>query len=74
MSHTFYQKYDLKHLKPVMENEVYAVYQLGYINDNLAKGVRVNKNTGEQLDVQIQLYPRLQIVSIIRDNAIQKIK
>ena len=35
--------YDLTTLKAVIESDLYAVYTLGQIKENLWKGVRLNK-------------------------------
>lgn len=67
-------KYDLSKLKPIIENEKYEIYKLGHISENVAKGVRVDKNTCEQVDVHIELYPKIRVIAVIRDNIIQKIK
>ena len=42
---TIIQEYDLSGLKPLYETKDYVIYKLGYITEEIAKGIRVNKKT-----------------------------
>lgn len=67
------QKYDISKMKPIMENDTYAIYDLGFINDNLKKAIRVNKKTQEQVDVELELKPVMRVVAIIKNGIRQNI-
>lgn len=56
--------FDLSELKPIIENEIYAIYTLGQINDNLWKAVRYNKQTKEQVEVTIEKEPKVRVVQV----------
>ena len=70
----YVQKYDLSGIPPFFETVDYVVYKLGYINEDLAKGVRVDKATNEQTDIQIKLTPYPMITAIIKNGILQKVK
>lgn len=74
MSYTLTQKYDLSKLKPILENDRYALYGFGYITETVRKGIRVNKQTKEQVDVIIETKPNIRVISIIRDGVVQKLR
>ena len=57
-------KFDLTQLKAITENSTYALYTLGQINENLWKGVRVNKKTQEQDEVTIEKLPIVRVISV----------
>ena len=59
-------KYNLTTLTPVVENESYALYTLGQVNENLWKGVRVNKKTNEQEEVKIQKLPQIKVIEVLQ--------
>lgn len=73
MSFKITQKYNISKLTPILENETYALYGLGYINETVRKGIRVNKQTKEQVDVIIDTKPNIHVISIIKDGVIQKL-
>lgn len=56
--------YDLTHLKAVLESKTYAVYTLGQINENLWKGIRLNKETKEQYEVTVQKFPAYRVMEV----------
>lgn len=70
----FVQKYDLSGIPPLFETSEYIVYKLGYITDDLAKGVKVNKDTNEQIDIQIKLTPVPTIFAVIKDGILHKVR
>lgn len=59
------QEYDLSSLKPLFETNDYAIYKLGYITDEITKGVRLNKKTNKQEEIQIKLIPTPHIIKIL---------
>lgn len=67
------QKYDLSKLTPLIENDKYALYGLGYIREDLRKGIRYNKETKEQTDVIISTRPYIQVVSIIKNGIVHNL-
>lgn len=67
------QKYDLSKIKPLIQNDNYALYGMGYINDKIRKGVRLNKKTNEQVDVVIEMIPKVRVIEIIRNGVRQKL-
>jgi hypothetical protein len=62
---TIIQEYDLSGLKPLYETKDYVIYKLGYITEEIAKGIRVNKKTQEQTDIQIKLTPKPHIIAVL---------
>lgn len=71
---TFTFDYDLSQLKPIMENDTYAIYTLGNITETIRKGIRLNKKTNEKVEVHVEMKPMPHVIAIIRDGFIQKIK
>lgn len=67
------QKYDLSKMQPILQNDNYALYGLGFINETTRKGVRVNKRTGEQVDVIVQTVPSVRVIEIIKNGIQQKL-
>lgn len=67
------QKYDLSNMKPLIQNDNYALYGMEYINDKIRKGVRLNKKTNEQVDVVIEMIPKVRVIEIIRNGVRQKL-
>ena len=57
-------KIDLTNLKPVLQNEKYALYILSQIKDNLYSGIRLNKENNIQTRVNIQKLPKIRVVDI----------
>lgn len=74
MSNGKQQKYDLSKLKPIKENAMYALYALGYISDGIKKGVRLNKQTGEMVDVELETAPRVRVITLITERGRQSIR
>lgn len=70
---SFKFEYDISRINPLMENNKYVIYQLGNISEHITKGIRVDKETKEQVEVQIDLLPKPHVIAIIRDGYIQKI-
>lgn len=56
--------YNLLTLKPVIESDLYAVYTLGQIRENLWKGVHLNKKTNEQYEVTVQKFPAYRVIEV----------
>lgn len=67
------QKYDLSKMQPILQNDNYALYGLGFINEITRKGVRVDKRTGEQVDVIVQTVPGVRVIEIIKNGIQQKL-
>lgn len=44
-----------------------------YINDRIRKGVRLDKRTNEQVDVVIEMIPKVRVIEIIRNGVRQKL-
>ena len=65
--------YKLDGLKPVLENEKFALYTLGQANDKTYKGVRLEKATGKQVEVAISLQPKPHVVALMFNGYIQKV-
>ena len=57
-------KIDLTNLKPILQNEKYALYILSQIKDNLYSGIRLNKENNTQTRVNIQKLPKIRVVDI----------
>lgn len=57
-------KVDLTNLKPILQNEKYALYILSQIKDNLYSGIRLNKEDKSQTRVNIQKLPKIRVVDI----------
>lgn len=57
-------KIDLANLKPILQNEKYALYILSQIKDNLYSGIRLNKENNTQTRVNIQKLPKIRVVDI----------
>lgn len=57
-------KIDLTNLRPVLQNEKYALYILSQIKDNLYLGIRLNKENNTQTRVNIQKLPKIRVVDI----------
>lgn len=68
MTYTLVQKYDLSKLKPIVENNNYALYTLGYVKENIKKGIRLDKKTNEQVEVLVQITPKLQVIKVFSQN------
>lgn len=67
------QDYDISTLKPIMENDSYAIYTLGNISETIKKGIRFNKKTKEKVEVQVDMKLTPHVIAIIRDGFIQRI-
>ncbi|MBO7042979.1 hypothetical protein J6W34_00150 [bacterium] len=66
--------YKLDGLEPVLQNEKYALYKLGQVNDKgVYKGVRLEKATGKQVEVAISMVPKPHVVELMLNGYIQKI-
>ena len=66
--------YKLDGLTPVLENEKYALYKLGQVNDNgIYQGVRVEKATGKQVEVSISMGPKPHVTALMMNGYVQKI-
>lgn len=57
-------KIDLTNLKPVLQNEKYALYILSQIKDNLYSGIRLDKQSNTQVKVNIEKLPKIRVVDI----------
>ncbi len=57
-------KIDLTNLKPVLQNEKYALYILSQIKDNLYSGIRLDKQSKDQVRVNIEKLPKIRVVDI----------
>lgn len=64
--------YNLDKLKPLIENDKFALYGLGYITETTRKGVRVNKQTNEQVEVIISTIPKIHVITILQNNIRQR--
>lgn len=69
----FVQKYDLSKMKPLIQNDSYALYSIESINDKTSKGIRLDKRTNEQVDVIIQTVPNVRVIEIIKNGIRQKL-
>lgn len=67
-------KVDLTNLKPILQNEKYALYILSQINDNLFAGIRLNKEDKSQTRVNIQKLPKIRVVDIFHSGKAVHIK
>lgn len=66
--------YKLDGLTPVLENEKYALYKLGQVNDKgIFKGVRVEKATGKQVEVSLSMIPKPHVTALLANGYVQKI-
>jgi len=66
--------YKLDGLTPIIENEKYALYKLGQINDKgIYKGIRLEKASGKQVEVTLSIFPKPHVTSLIMDGYIRKI-
>lgn len=66
--------YKLDGLTPVLENEKYALYKLGQVNDKgIYKGVRLEKATGKQVEVSISMVPKPHVTALMMNGYVQKI-
>lgn len=65
---------DLSKLEPILQNDKYALYKLGQVNDKgLYKGVRLEKKTGKQVEVAISIVPKPHVVELMMNGYVQKI-
>ena len=65
---------DLSKLEPILQNDKYALYKLGQVNDKgLYKGVRLDKKTGKQVEVAISIVPKPHVVELMMNGYVQKI-
>ena len=67
------QKYDLSNMKPLIHNDIYALYGMEYINDKIRKGVRLDKRTNKQVDVIIEMIPKVRVIEIITNGVRHKL-
>lgn len=56
--------YNLSTLKAVLGSDLYAVYTLGQIRENLWKGVCLDKKTQEQYEVTVQKFPAYRVIEV----------
>ena len=61
-------KIDLTNLKPVLQNEKYALYILSQIKDNLYSGIRLDKQSKAQVRVNIEKLPKIRVVDIYHND------
>ena len=63
---------DLSKLEPILQNDKYALYKLGQVNDKgLYKGVRLEKKTGKQVEVAISIVPKPHVVELMMNGYVQ---
>lgn len=62
------KKYDFTKMKAILENDLYAVYQISKIENNNANGIRLNKKTNEIVNVKLQIIPKIRVIDIINQN------
>lgn len=67
------QQYDLSKMKPLIQNDSYALYSIESINDKTRKGIRLDKRTNEHVNVIIQTVPNVRVIEIIKNGIRQKL-